>query len=93
MTELVINFRKQSGRYALVCINGAEVEVDESIKFLGINITNNLSWVHPCRRHGRGTMARRILIPTLLGFTVIATENGVERGLVAIKLSSEEQSS
>eukprot|EP00061_Rhincodon_typus_P002594 g17972.t1 len=45
MNELVIDFRKQSGGHAPVCINGAEVEVVESFKFLGVNVTNNLSWV------------------------------------------------
>eukprot|EP00061_Rhincodon_typus_P017433 g46126.t1 len=38
-----INFRKWSGGQASACINGAEVEVVKSFKFLGVNITNNLS--------------------------------------------------
>eukprot|EP00061_Rhincodon_typus_P010368 g34604.t1 len=41
--ELVIDFRKQSGGHVPICINGAEVEMVESIKFLGVMI-NNLSW-------------------------------------------------
>eukprot|EP00061_Rhincodon_typus_P015033 g42482.t1 len=32
--ELVIDIRKQNGGHVPVCINGAEVEMDESIKFL-----------------------------------------------------------
>lgn len=42
MKELVIDFRKQSGVHSLVSINGAEVEVLESFKFPGTNITMNL---------------------------------------------------
>eukprot|EP00061_Rhincodon_typus_P016634 g44948.t1 len=42
--EMVIDFRKWSGGHAPICINGVEVEVLENCKFLGGNITNNLSW-------------------------------------------------
>eukprot|EP00061_Rhincodon_typus_P005326 g24698.t1 len=42
--ELVISFRKQSGGHAPICMNGAEVEVVERVRFLGVTITNNLSW-------------------------------------------------
>eukprot|EP00061_Rhincodon_typus_P015121 g42627.t1 len=42
--ELVINFRKEKGRYTPIYINGAKMEVVESFKFLGVNIANNLSW-------------------------------------------------
>eukprot|EP00061_Rhincodon_typus_P013336 g39648.t1 len=42
--ELGIEFRKQGRRHAPVCISGAEVEMVYSIKFLGVMITNNLSW-------------------------------------------------
>eukprot|EP00061_Rhincodon_typus_P004823 g23504.t1 len=45
MKELIIDFRKQSGGHTLVCINGAEVEMVESVRFLGVMITNNLSWI------------------------------------------------
>ena len=44
MKKIVINFRKRSGRHATVFINGDEVEMVESFKFLGIQITNNLFW-------------------------------------------------
>eukprot|EP00061_Rhincodon_typus_P005771 g25683.t1 len=42
--ELVIDFRKQGGRHAPIYINGTEVEMVESVKFLGVMTTNNLSW-------------------------------------------------
>eukprot|EP00061_Rhincodon_typus_P010975 g35648.t1 len=44
MKKLVIDFRKQIGGHAPIYINGAEVEMVKSIKFLGVMITNNLSW-------------------------------------------------
>eukprot|EP00061_Rhincodon_typus_P008226 g30653.t1 len=44
MTELVIDFRKQSGGHTPVCINGAELEVVQSVKFWGVMINNHLSW-------------------------------------------------
>eukprot|EP00061_Rhincodon_typus_P011649 g36832.t1 len=42
--ELGIDFRKWRGGHVPVCINGAEVEMVESIKFLGVKLTDNLSW-------------------------------------------------
>ncbi|XP_078085185.1 uncharacterized protein LOC144503927 isoform X1 [Mustelus asterias] len=44
MKEIVINFRKRKGEHAPVYINGDEIERVESFKFLGAQITNNLSW-------------------------------------------------
>eukprot|EP00061_Rhincodon_typus_P010278 g34448.t1 len=44
MKELVINFVKGRGGHVPVYINGADVEVVESFKFLRVNIRNNLSW-------------------------------------------------
>ena len=42
--EIVVNFRKCKGERAPVHINGDEGEMVESFKFLGAQITNNLSW-------------------------------------------------
>eukprot|EP00061_Rhincodon_typus_P017383 g46059.t1 len=39
--ELVIDFRKQCGGHAPVCINDAEVEMVKNYKFSRVNITNN----------------------------------------------------
>ena len=44
MKEIVIDFRKHKEEHAPVYINGDEVERIESFKFLGVQITNNLSW-------------------------------------------------
>ena len=41
---IAIDFRKRSGGHAPVYINRDEVEVVDSFQFLGIQITNNLSW-------------------------------------------------
>eukprot|EP00061_Rhincodon_typus_P010219 g34340.t1 len=43
MKKLVIEFRYRSGGHVPVCINGPEVEVVRSFKFLGVYITNDLS--------------------------------------------------
>jgi len=45
--EIIINFRKHSGGHAPVYVNGAEAEMVESFKFLGVQITNHLSLVPP----------------------------------------------
>eukprot|EP00061_Rhincodon_typus_P001848 g15948.t1 len=42
--ELIIDFRKKGGEYAPIYINGTEVERVESVKFLDVTITGNLSW-------------------------------------------------
>jgi len=44
MKQIVIDFRERSGGHALVYINGDEVKMVESFKFLGVQITNNLTW-------------------------------------------------
>jgi len=46
MKESVNNLRKCSGEHAPVYINGDEMEMVKSFKFLGVQITNNL--VPPC---------------------------------------------
>eukprot|EP00061_Rhincodon_typus_P016370 g44557.t1 len=56
--ELIISFRKQGGGHAPIYINGAEVEMVESVKFLGVTITNNLSWTTHV-----GVMAKKPLLP------------------------------
>eukprot|EP00061_Rhincodon_typus_P013056 g39190.t1 len=42
--ELIINFRKKGGEHALIYINRTEVERVKSIQFLGVTITDELSW-------------------------------------------------
>eukprot|EP00061_Rhincodon_typus_P013714 g40257.t1 len=42
--ELIIDFGKKGGEHVPIYINRAEVERFESVKFLVVTITNNLSW-------------------------------------------------
>eukprot|EP00061_Rhincodon_typus_P016204 g44293.t1 len=42
--ELIIDFRKNGRQHALIYISGVEAERVKSVKFLGMMITDNLSW-------------------------------------------------
>ena len=42
--ELIVDYSKRRVEQALINIDGAEVERVESFKFLGVHITNELSW-------------------------------------------------
>eukprot|EP00061_Rhincodon_typus_P016961 g45443.t1 len=41
---MIVDFRKTRGEHVPIYINGTEVERVKSIKFLGVTITDNLSW-------------------------------------------------
>eukprot|EP00061_Rhincodon_typus_P014731 g41969.t1 len=42
--EPIIDFMKKGGKHAPSYINGTEIDRVKSIKFLGVTITDNLSW-------------------------------------------------
>ena len=42
--ELIVDYRKRWAEQAPINIEGAVVEQAESFKFLGVHITNKLSW-------------------------------------------------
>ncbi|XP_059823893.1 probable RNA-directed DNA polymerase from transposon BS isoform X4 [Hypanus sabinus] len=42
--ELVVDFRRSSGPHDPIYISGAQLEQVKSFKFLGVNITNELTW-------------------------------------------------
>ena len=42
--DLIVDYRKRRAEQATININGAVVERVESFKFLGVHITNELSW-------------------------------------------------
>ena len=42
--EMIMDNRKMRAEQAPIYIDGAEVEWVESFKFLGVHITNKLSW-------------------------------------------------
>jgi hypothetical protein len=42
--EMIVDYRKRRAEHATIHINGAVVDWVESFKFLGVHITNKLSW-------------------------------------------------
>ncbi|KAM9432273.1 uncharacterized protein ACWYII_016458 [Salvelinus alpinus] len=42
--EKIVDYRKRRTEYATILIDGAVVEQVESFKFLGVHITNKLTW-------------------------------------------------
>ncbi|XP_072368086.1 uncharacterized protein [Scyliorhinus torazame] len=58
--ELVIDFRKQSTVHTPVSINGAEVEMVSSLKFLGVHLQKSVL-VHPRRRYHQESTTAPIL--------------------------------
>ena len=42
--EIVVDFRKLKPVHAVLTINNSAVEIVDSLKFVGIHITSNLSW-------------------------------------------------
>ena len=42
--EMIVDYRKRKTEHAPILIDGAEVEQVESFKFLGVHITNKLTW-------------------------------------------------
>eukprot|EP00061_Rhincodon_typus_P003417 g20035.t1 len=81
--ELNIVFRKKGGEHAPTYINGTEVETVKSIKFLGVTITNDLSWtshidvtVKKAQQHRFvrkfGTSIRSLTIESILSGYIMA---------------------
>jgi hypothetical protein len=52
--ELIVDYRKRLAEQAPINIDGAVVEPVESFKFLGVHITNKLSW----SKHTKTVMKR-----------------------------------
>jgi hypothetical protein len=43
-TKMIVNYRKRRTEHTPILINGAVVEQVESFKFIGVHITNKLTW-------------------------------------------------
>jgi hypothetical protein len=52
--QLIVDYRKRRAEQAPIKINGAVVEQIESFMFLGVHITNKLSW----SKHTKTVMKR-----------------------------------
>ena len=73
--EMIVDYRKKRTEHAPILIDGAAVEQVESFKFLGVHITNKLTWskhtktvgkrvrqnLFPLRRLKRFSMGPQIL--------------------------------
>eukprot|EP00061_Rhincodon_typus_P003388 g19962.t1 len=57
--ELIIDFRKKGGEHAPIYINRTVAERVKNIKFLGVTITNDLSWT--CRVDAKVKKAQHCL--------------------------------
>jgi hypothetical protein len=42
--EMIVDYKKRRTEHAPILIDGAVVEQGESFKFLGVHITNKLTW-------------------------------------------------
>jgi hypothetical protein len=45
--EMIVDYRKRTVEHTPILIDGVVVEQIESFKFLGVHITNKLSWCIP----------------------------------------------
>ena len=55
--DMIVDYRKKRNEHAPITINGAAVEQFESFKFLGVHITNKLTWFKHTKRY-RSTKSR-----------------------------------
>jgi hypothetical protein len=53
--EMIVDYRKRRTNHAPFLIDGAVVEQVETFKFLGVHITNRLTWC----KHTRQTVLKR----------------------------------
>ena len=59
--EVIVDYRKRRAEHAPILIDGAVVEQVESFKFLGVHITNKLSWFKQTKTVVK--RARQLLFP------------------------------
>eukprot|EP00061_Rhincodon_typus_P018284 g47393.t1 len=56
--ELITDFGEKGGEYAPIYLDGTEVERVKSIKFIGVTITNDLSWTSQVNATAKKTQQR-----------------------------------
>ena len=53
--EMIVDYRKKRTEHAPIVIDGAAVEQVESFKFLGVHISNKLTWSKHTKTVVKGT--------------------------------------
>ncbi|KAI4888337.1 hypothetical protein NFI96_027462, partial [Prochilodus magdalenae] len=66
--ELIVDFRKQERVHTPITINGAAVERVSSFKFLGVHITEELTWTEHTTRVGKKAQQRLFFLRRLKRF-------------------------
>ncbi|KAI4882102.1 hypothetical protein NFI96_000102 [Prochilodus magdalenae] len=66
--ELIVDFRKQEGVHTPITINGAAVERVSSFKFLGVHITEELTWTEHTTRVVKKAQQRLFFLTRLKRF-------------------------
>ncbi len=61
--EIVVDFRRVHAQHAPLTINGATVERASSTKFLGVHITEDLSWTNNTAALAKKSTAASLLPP------------------------------
>ncbi|KAK0145658.1 hypothetical protein N1851_015439 [Merluccius polli] len=68
--EMIVNFRRKASHFTLVNIQGLDIEVVESYKFLGVHLNNKLEWTDNTHALYKKGQSRLHLLRRLSSFGV-----------------------
>ena len=71
--EMIVNFRRKTSHFTPVSIQGSNIEVVESYKFLGVHLNNNLNWTDNTHALYKKGQSRLHLLRRLRSFGVCRT--------------------